>query len=265
LRAVAVGAIGVFDSGVGGLSVLKHIRALLPSRDLSYVADSGHVPYGDKTAEYIRERSAALTEFLIAQGAAAVVIACNTATAAAAVALRERFAIPIIGMEPAVKPAVAATRSRVVGVLATVGTLESARFAALLEQYAGDVEIVTQACPGLVEQIEAGELDTPATRTLVERYTRPLLARGADTLVLGCTHFPFVAPLIAAVAGPDVRLIDTGEAVARQVVRRLAGAPEPPRRAATERFWTTGDVGVARLIVPQLWGAPATVEALPAS
>ena len=119
-------------------------------------------------------------------------IACNTATAAAAAMLRERFSVPIVAMEPAVKPAVAATRSGVVGVLATVGTLDSARFAALLEQYAGDIEIVTQACPGLVEQIEAGELDSPATRALVERYTRPLLARGADTLVLGCTHFPFV-------------------------------------------------------------------------
>jgi glutamate racemase len=257
-------AIGVFDSGVGGLSVLRHVRASLPDRDLLYVADSGHVPYGDKTADYIRERSFALTEFLIAHGAGAVVIACNTATAAAAVALRERFPIPIVGMEPAVKPAVAATRSGVVGVLATVGTLESARFAALLEQYAGDVEIVTQACPGLVERIEAGELDSDATRALVQRYTRPLLARGADTLVLGCTHFPFVTPLIAAAAGPDVRLIDTGEAVARQVVRRLVGTPEPRARPQpTERFWTTGDVAMARRIVPKLWGAAAIVEALP--
>src|SRR5690606_9473039 len=123
----------------------------------------------------------------------------------------------------AVKPAVNATRSRIVGVLATVGTLESARFAALLEQYAGDVEIVTQACPGLVEKVEAGDLDGPETRALVARYTQPLLARGADTLVLGCTHYPFLRPLIAASAGPEVRLIDTGEAVARQVVRRLPG------------------------------------------
>jgi glutamate racemase len=259
-------AIGVFDSGVGGLSVLRHVRAMLARHDLLYVADSGHVPYGDKTAEYIRARSLALTEFLIGQGAAAVVIACNTATAAAAVMLRDRFAIPIIGMEPAVKPAVAATRSRVVGVLATVGTIESARFAALLEQYAGDVEIVTVACPSLVEQVEAGELDSPTTRTLVERYTRPLLARGADTLVLGCTHFPFVRPLIAAVAGPEVRLIDTGEAVARQVVHRLASLPGPADAAVpVERFWTSGDVAAARRIVAKLWGRSAVVEALAGS
>jgi glutamate racemase len=256
-------AIGVFDSGVGGLSVLRHIRAQLPSVPLLYVADSGHVPYGDKTPDYIRERSLVLTEFLIRHGAAAVVIACNTATAAAAAPLRARFTLPIIAMEPAVKPAVSATRSGIVGVLATVGTLESARFAALLEQYAGSVEIVTQACPGLVEQVEAGELDTAKTRELVERYTRPLLERGADTLVLGCTHYPFLRPLIAEIAGSGVSLIDTGEAVARQVVRRL---PERllGRMDATpdERFWTTGDARAARGIVSRLWGQPVAVDAV---
>ena len=259
-------AIGVFDSGVGGLSVLKHVRAALPRHDLLYVADSGHVPYGDKTPEYIRARSFALTQFLAGQGAAAVVIACNTATAAAAAVLRERFVLPIVAMEPAVKPAVAATRSGVVGVLATVGTLESARFAALLEQYAGAVEIVTQACPGLVEQVEAGELDSAKTRALVARYTRPLIARGADTLVLGCTHYPFLAPLIAEVAGPEVKLIDTGEAVAKQVVRRLAGTPAPAGDTAPRaRFWTTGDVQAAARIVTRLWGTRVSVEPLPAA
>jgi glutamate racemase len=255
-----VTAIGVFDSGVGGLSVLKHIRATLPRHDLLYVADSGHVPYGDKTQDYIRERSLALTQFLLDEGAAGVVIACNTATAAAAAFLRERFTLPIVAMEPAVKPAVAATRSGVVGVLATVGTLESARFAALLEQYAGDVEIVMQACPGLVEQVEAGELDSTATRDLVERYTQPLIARGADTLVLGCTHYPFLKPVITELVGRDVRLIDTGEAVARQVVRRLPAAVSPAE-APAERFWSTGDLTAARRIVGQLWGRPVAVDA----
>ena len=256
-------AIGVFDSGVGGLSVLRHVRSQLPRLPLLYVADSGHVPYGDKTADYIRERSLALTEFLLAQGAATIVIACNTATAAAAATLRSRFDVPIVAMEPAVKPAVTATRSRVVGVLATVGTLESARFAALLEQYAGEVEIVTQACPGLVEQVEAGELAGAETRELVGRYVRPLLERGADTLVLGCTHYPFLRPLIAEAAGPGVNLIDTGEAVARQVVRRL---PEKllGRMDATpdEHFWTTGDASTARRIMSQLWGRAVVVEQL---
>jgi glutamate racemase len=259
----SVSAIGVFDSGVGGLSVLKHVRAQLPRVPLLYVADSGHVPYGNKTQDYIRERSLALTEFLVRQGAATIVVACNTATAAAAATLRARYDIPIVAMEPAVKPAVTATRSRVVGVLATVGTLESARFAALLEQYAGDVEIVTQACPGLVEQVEAGELASTATRELVARYTKPLLERGADTLVLGCTHYPFLRPVIAEIAGPQVQLIDTGEAVARQVVRKLPekligridSKPE-------ERFWTTGDAGSAARIMSVLWGRTVAVAAL---
>ena len=256
-------AIGVFDSGVGGLSVLKHIRAQLPRLPLLYVADSAHVPYGDKTADYIRERSIALTDFLVGSGAAAVVIACNTATAAAAATLRERFAVPIIAMEPAVKPAVTATRSGVVGVLATVGTIESARFAALLEQYAGDVEIVTQACPGLVEQVEAGELTTAATRELVARFTEPLIERGADTIVLGCTHYPFLRPLIARVAGPHVQLIDTGEAVARQVVRRVPEALLGRIDAIPdERFWTSGDARSAQRIVSQLWGRSVGVGVL---
>jgi glutamate racemase len=256
-------AIGVFDSGVGGLSVLKHVRAQLPSLPLLYVADSGHVPYGDKSQDYIRERSLVLTEFLVRAGAATVVIACNTATAAAAAMLRARFAFPIVGMEPAVKPAVTATRSGTVGILATVGTLESARFAALLEQYAGDVEIVTQACPGLVEKVEAGELTSAATRELVARYTRPLLERGADTIVLGCTHYAFLRQAIADAAGPRVQLIDTGEAVARQVVRKL---PEQLigrlDLQPEERFWTTGQSPSAARIMSQLWARPVTVETL---
>lgn len=258
--------IGVFDSGVGGLSVLKHIRAALPGADLLYVADSGHVPYGDKSPEYIRERSLAISRFLLAQDAAAIVIACNTATAAAAGTLRAAFDVPIIGMEPAVKPAVAATRSGVVGVLATVGTLESARFAALLQQYAGEVEIVTQACPGLVEQVEAGDLRGARTRALVERYTQPLLTRGADVIVLGCTHYPFLRESIADVAGPSVTLIDTGAAVARQVVRMLPGcvaAAANAKRVAS--FWTSGEVVAAQRSMALLWGEQVMVSALPTS
>jgi glutamate racemase len=213
--------IGVFDSGVGGLSVLHHIRAALPDARLIYVADSGHVPYGDKPASYIEQRSHALTRFLIELGAQAIVIACNTATAAAAASLRSEFSLPIIGMEPAVKPAVAATQSGVVGVLATTGTLESARFAALLERYGEEVEIVTQGCPGLVEQVEQGDLKGAQTRELIARYTLPLLARGADTLILGCTHYPFLVPLIREVVGEKITLVDTGAAVARELKRRV--------------------------------------------
>jgi glutamate racemase len=259
------GAIGVFDSGVGGLSVLHHIRQTLPNERLIYVADSAHVPYGDKTPEYITQRSLALTRFLIAQGAEAIVIACNTATAAAAATLRSQFSIPIIGMEPAVKPAVGATQSGVVGVLATIGTLESARFAALLEKYAGNVEIVTQGCPGLVEQVEQGELDSSKTRELIKRYTEPLLNRGADTLILGCTHYPFLAPVIREIIGEKITLVDTGEAVARELKRRID--TELPARApaltTSTHFFTSGDAIAARRIMSLLWNETFDVRPLP--
>jgi glutamate racemase len=262
---ISSGAIGVFDSGVGGLSVLRHIRHALPNERLIYVADSGHVPYGDKSASYIEQRSLVLTRFLIEQGADAIVIACNTATAAAAATLRAHFNFPIVAMEPAVKPAVAATKSGVIGVLATVGTLESARFAALLERYAGEVEIVTQGCPGLVEQVEQGDLTSAQTRELITRYTAPLLGRGADTLILGCTHYPFLAPLIAEVIGPDIVLVDTGAAVARHLHRRIQ--IELPARApgttADAQFCTSGDAVQASRIISMLWGESVIARQLP--
>lgn len=258
--------IGVFDSGLGGLSVLREIRLLLPHEDLLYVSDSAHVPYGDKTEAHIRERSLLLARFLQAQGVKALVVACNTATAAAITLLREELPdLPVIGMEPALKPAVAATRSGVVGVLATVGTLASARFAALLARYAGDVDVITQPCPGLVEQIERGDLDGPQTRGLVERYTQPLLTRGADTLILGCTHYPFVRTLIEEIAGPDVRLIHTGPAVARQVERVLRERDllAPAIRLGHERFWTSGTPETLLSSISALWGQAVALLSLP--
>lgn len=253
--------IGVFDSGVGGLSVLRHIRSTLPDARLIYVADSAHVPYGDKTAHYIEQRAATLTRFLAEQGAEAIVIACNTATAAAATSLRREFALPIIGMEPAVKPAVAATKSGVVGVLATTGTLKSARFAALLERHGKDIEIITQGCPGLVEQVELGELASSKTRELVERYTKPLILRGADTLILGCTHYPYLEPLIRDVTHNRVALIDTGAAVARQLERRLlAELPESKPGDGTAHFFTSGDAVSASRIMSKLWGSKVEVR-----
>ena len=254
--------IGVFDSGVGGLSVLREIRARLPHESLLYVADSGHVPYGEKSAEFIRARSQHIAEFLLGQGAKALVLACNTATAAAVAELRERYpALPIVGMEPAVKPAAAATRSGVVGVLATTGTLKSAKFAALLDRLAADVRVITQPCPGLVELIETGDLGSPALRQLLQRYVEPLLSAGCDTIILGCTHYPFLKPLLAQMLPPSIILIDTGAAVARQLKRLLgerdllaAGEPEPAQ------FWTSGDVYHLRNILPTLWKHPGVVR-----
>jgi glutamate racemase len=257
--------IGVFDSGVGGLSVLHDIRAALPHEDLLYVADSGHVPYGSKSQEYIQNRSLTLSRFLLAHGAKAIVIACNTATAAAASLLRSTFDVPIVAMEPAVKPAVSATRSGVVGVLATVGTVKSAQLAALLDRFADGVEVVTQGCPGLVEQVEAGDLDGPDTRALVQRYTAPLLQRGADTIVLGCTHYPFLRPLIADVVGSDIALIDTGAAVARQLRRVLDDRDlrTSATTAGSARFWTSGDREIAQRVMPMLWRQSVDVASLP--
>jgi len=262
-----VRTIGVFDSGVGGLSVLQHIREALPEANLIYVADSGHVPYGGRSAVFIEARAMALTRFLLSQGAEAIVIACNTATAAAALPLRKQFSkIPFIGMEPAIKPAVAATKSNVVGVLATVGTLESARFAALLDKYGGKVKIVTQGCPGLVELVERGDLHSAEARRLVERYTAPLLEKGADTFILGCTHYPFLAPLIREVVGEEISLIDTGAAVARELKRRV-DTELPPRVklgvVGSETFHTSGAAERATLTMGQLWGKDVVVEVLP--
>lgn len=265
MAATLSGAIGVFDSGVGGLSVLHHIRQTLPHERLIYVADSGHVPYGDKSALYIEARSLAITQFLVGQGAGAIVIACNTATAAAINTVRDRFTLPIVGMEPAVKPAVVATKSGVVGVLATVGTLESARFAALLEKYAGNVKIVTQGCPGLVEVVERGDLHSLEARRLIERYTAPLLAQGADTFILGCTHYPFLASLIREVVGEAITLVDTGEAVARELKRRTQSGSAPPvsSEPSSVQFWTSGDAQHATRIMSALWGEAAMVQQLP--
>ncbi len=257
------GPIGVFDSGVGGLSVLRHVRALLPREDLLYLADSGYAPYGDRSTAWIRARSLQLSDWLVGQGAKAIVVACNTATAAATSALREHLAVPVIAMEPAVKPAAAATRSGVVGVLATTGTLESARFAELRDRFAAGVEVVAQPCPGLVEPIERGELDAPATRALVARFVGPLLTRGVDTIVLGCTHYPFVRDAIAAVAGPGVTLIETGAAMARQVEHRLteAGLLAFSTSSGRDRLVTTGGA-TAAAAARILWPEAARVEAL---
>ena len=234
--------VGIFDSGVGGLSVAVEIQRALPHEDLLYVADSGHAPYGDKPRDYIDARATAIVTFLIGQGAKAVVVACNTATAVSVDLLRKTFSIPIVAIEPAVKPAAAATRSRVVGVLATTQTIGSTRFERLAETFGAGVEILAQPCPGLVERVEAGALDGPETRALVEAYVRPLVARGADTLVLGCTHYPFLRPVIESVAGPGVGVIDPAAAVARELRRRLAdtGLLTLGTTPGTLRAWTTG-------------------------
>lgn len=252
--------VGVFDSGVGGLSVLREIRRRLPHESLLYLADSGHVPYGEKSPDYIRERCRIIADFLVEQGAKALVLACNTATAAGIGELRERYPqLPIIGMEPALKPAAQATRSGVVGVLATTGTLQSARFAALLDRFAGDVRVITQPCPGLVERIEAGDLASPQTRAMLAGWVEPLLAQGCDTLILGCTHYPFIRPLLVELLPPGVQLIDTGAAVARHLHEMLAERHLLGGGQAVQRFYCSGDPQRMAEVLPILWGEEAVV------
>ena len=215
--------VGVFDSGVGGLSVAREIMALLPAQPIIYLADQAHAPYGQRPLTEIRALSEGIARFLLAEGAGVIVIACNTASAAALHGLREQFpAVPFVGMEPAVKPAVEHTRTGQVGVIATAATFQGELFASLLDRYAGRVAIHTQICPELVPLVEAGELDSPRARGAVAQYLAPLLAAGIDQLVLGCTHYPFLRPLIEEMAGAGVAVIDPAPAVARQTGRVLA-------------------------------------------
>lgn len=257
--------IGVFDSGVGGLSVLRRIRADLPHETLLYVADSGHAPYGNKPAEFVARRSVAITEFLLEQRAKAVVVACNTATAAAIARLRDRFGVPIIGIEPAIKPAVAATRSGVVGILATGNTVRSDKFAALLDQHGHRARVMVQPCPGLADCVEHGELSGPRPRALLEQFLEPLLEQGADVLVLGCTHYPFLTPLIQRLAGPDVAVLDTGGAVARQLRRRLEAADllADGRTAGGASYFTSGALERTGHVMSRLLGHLVALEPLP--
>jgi glutamate racemase len=266
-RAAAVGShapVGVFDSGLGGLSVLRAVRAQLPEEALIYVADSRYAPYGERDDDFIAERTLAIGEWLIAQGAKALVVACNTATAQSIALARERLPIPVIGVEPGIKPAALQSKTHVAGVLATQVTLRSARFLALHERYAADCTFLCQPGHGLVEAIERCDLDSPALRTLLAGYLQPMLDAGADTLVLGCTHYPFLDATIRELVGDRLALIDTSVAIARQLERVLeqhglrafaAGAP-----AATPRFCSTSDGAHLQQLSRTLLDIEAPVE-----
>lgn len=250
--------IGVFDSGVGGLSVLRAIAAQLPHEALHYVADSAHAPYGARDAAFIEARALALAGRLVDQGAKMLVVACNTASVVAVARLRERFAaLPVVAMEPALKPAATLTKTGTVGVLATERTLASAAVQRLRQAHP-QVRWLLQPCPGWVDAVERGDLDSAATQALVRQHVRPLVDAGADTLVLGCTHYPFLAACIAQAAGPGVTLVDPAPAVARQVAARL---PRPATQAAPPRFASTGDPVHAGVLISRLWGHPVAVQA----
>jgi glutamate racemase len=239
--------LGVFDSGVGGLSVIRSIWTELPYENILFLADQAHVPYGPRPLEEVRQFAKEITRFLLDQGAKLIVVACNAASAAALKYLRQSFPeTTFVGMEPAVKPAVEHSQSKVVAVLATPATFQSQLYASLVERFATGTRLLQNTCPGLVTQIEAGDLDGPFTHQILEKALHPMLAKGADTVVLGCTHYPFVIPLIQQIVGPDVRVIDPAPAVARQVRRVLEtqGLRHPsqqPIPSARTRYLTTGD------------------------
>src|SRR6185436_12480620 len=256
--------VGIFDSGVGGLTILRAIREALPHEDLIYVADSAHLPYGEKPAEFICGRALAITGFMVEHGVKAIVVACNTATAIALGTLRARFALPFIGVEPAVKPAAIATRSGVIGVLATTATLASVRFRALVDRFAAKARVLQQPCTGLAEHIERGSIDSEATEALVRAFVEPMLAAGADTIVLGCTHYPFVAHIVQRIAGPHATVIENGTAVARELARQLSG--RGLRKASgtgRQTFWVSGANADAERILARLWAPDVRVLSLP--
>lgn len=255
--------IGVFDSGVGGLSVFGAIRRLLPSQPVLYLADQAHVPYGPRSLGEVRRFSQEITRFLLEQGAGLIVVACNTASAAALHYLRRVFPqVPFVGMEPAVKPAAEQTRSGVVGVLATQATFQGELYASVVERFANGVTVLQAACPGLVDEIEAGNLNGGGARAILEEALRPMLARGIDTVVLGCTHYPFVIPLIQEITGPGVRVIDPAPAIARQTARLLQANRLLADNAAPgwARFLTSGDPQALARLLPLFGQETRAVE-----
>ena len=256
-------AIGVFDSGVGGLSVLRAIRAALPAENLVYVADSGHAPYGDKSEAHIIERTLAVGNWLAVSGVKAITVACNTATVVAIRHLREQTHIPVVAIEPAIKPAANTTRTGVVGVLATTQTLQSESVARLCLEHGEGKRILLQACPGWVEAVEEADLHSPQTEALLRQFVLPLMDQGVDTLVLGCTHYPFLRNTLQRIVGDDVVLIDPAVAVATELTRRLGNDRRmDEQHIGTTRFFTTGDVLHVQQVVAHLWGDGALVEAM---
>jgi len=255
--------IGVYDSGVGGLSVLRAIHSQLPFEATLYFADQAKVPYGERPLEEVRKLGEGAARMMMEQGAKLIVIACNTASAAALRHLRALYPdFPLVGMEPAVKPAAEQTLSGKVGVLATPSTFQGQLYASVVERFAQDVQVFQATCPGLVRQIEKGYLETPKTRRILEEALEPMLKEGVDTFVMGCTHFPFVIPMIRRIAGEDVRVIDPAPAIARQTERLLSQLDllRSSSTRPTHRYFTSGDPDRFSRSLEQLLGVKTQAE-----
>lgn len=258
--------IGVFDSGLGGLSVLRAVRAQLPGEAIIYVADSLYAPYGERDEDFIGDRTLAIGQWLVAQGAKVLVVACNTATAQSIAMVRERLPIPLVGVEPGIKPAASQSKTRVAGVLATQSTLRSARFQTLLERYAADCRFLCQPGHGLVQAIERCDVGSAELRALLRSHLQPMLDAGADTLVLGCTHYPFLDEAIRDIVGERMTLIDTSVAIARQLERVLdqhglrAAADTPAATVELPRLCSTSDGAHLQQLAATLLQLDAPVE-----
>lgn len=257
--------IGVYDSGVGGLSVLRALKAKLPGESFIYVADSGHAPYGDRPASFVEQRSHDIAAFLNQHAAKALVIACNTASVVAAQGLREAYAFPIVAMEPAIKPATQLSHAKVVLVLATSTTVRSPAVARLCSTYGNDVRFILQACPGLADRVERGGFDDAHTRQLLQSYLQPGLDAGADTIVLGCTHYAFLADTIAQIAGRQVQVLEPSEAVANRLSSLLTTAASPAEAgAANTTYYTSGPPHALATFLARIGEPAQQVHVLPA-
>jgi glutamate racemase len=251
--------IGLFDSGLGGLAVLKEVQRQWPTENILFFADQGRLPYGPRPTSEIRFFAEQITNFLLAHQAKVIVVACNTASAAALAHLRQTFPnVPFVGMEPAVKPAAEQTQSKVVGVIATQSTCQSEVFSSVVERFAKDVKVLPQACPGLVTQVEAGEFDSSKTNALLHEYLDPMLAAGIDSLVLACTHYTFLTTAIQQVVGPNVRIIDPAPAVAKQA-GRVIEFNDSPKILSVQAFTTGTDPSA---LATQLLGQSLSFQAV---
>jgi len=253
--------IAMLDSGVGGLSILREVRRRLPNEDVLYFADQGHVPYGPRPLEEIRGFVEAITRFFLDRDAKVIVVACNAASAASLHYLRATFpGVPFVGMEPAVKPAAENSENGVIGVITTKATYQGALFASVIDRFASNVRVVTQVCPEFVRLVEAGDLDSAEVREAARAYLAPLLEAGIDQLVLGCTHFPFLTPVLQEIVGPNVDIVDPSPAVARQVGRVIAEQRNDEAHTGTLTFFTSGEPDAFRHLATRLLGEPLQPE-----
>ncbi len=259
--------IGIFDSGVGGISILREIHALMPHENIIYIADSANAPYGDKSSDFIKSRSLELASFLLTQNSKAIVVACNTATTEAITALRQQLASPIIGVEPAIKPAAEQSKNKTIGVLATRRTLRSKRFTQLIQEHAQEATVISQPCPGLMEVVESCEHHDTEDIQLLREYTQPLLDQGIDTLVLGCTHYPFLLSQLREITGTDIQILETGKPVALQLQRILKQQVIHSRKKTIGKitFYSSQNDTHSKQTIQKLWHKQANIQALPST